>query len=139
MGLAVKARHVPTRLAAGAYILHSGLGMWGAGEEQARGTHDFATSAFPFLKDMPPARFTRLMAAGELATGTLLLAPFVPAAVAGAALTALSGGLMAFYMKAPGLRKEGSIWPTENGIGIAKDVWILGIGLSLLADAAERR
>jgi hypothetical protein len=139
MGLAMKARHVPARLATGAYILHSGMGKWGAGEDEAQGTHGFATSAFPFLKDVPPTKFMRLLSAVELATGALLLAPFVPAAMAGAALTAFSGGLVAFYMRAPGMRKPGSIWPTENGIGLSKDVWMLGIGLSLLADAAKRR
>jgi hypothetical protein len=34
------------------------------------------------------------------------------------------------------LHKPRSVWPTPAGIGISKDVWMLGIGLSLLADIA---
>jgi hypothetical protein len=36
----------------------------------------------------------------------------------------------------PSPHKPHSIWPTAAGIGISKDVWMLGIGLSLLADRA---
>jgi hypothetical protein len=41
-------------------------------------------------------------------------------------------------VKTPGMRREGSIWPTEQGIGLAKDVWMLGIGLSLVLDDVIR-
>ena len=54
----------------------------------------------------------------------------------GAALTAFSGSLVALYLRTPALHKPGSVWPTPNGIGVSKDVWMLGIGLGLLADAA---
>jgi hypothetical protein len=32
------------------------------------------------------------------------------------------------------MRRLGSIWPSRTGIAVSKDVWMLGIGLSLLAD-----
>jgi hypothetical protein len=32
-------RNVPTRVATGAYILHSGLSKWNGSEEQAKGVH----------------------------------------------------------------------------------------------------
>ena len=35
-------------------------------------------------------------------------------------------------------RKAGSVWPTPQGMAVSKDVWMLGIGLGLLADAASR-
>jgi hypothetical protein len=35
------------------------------------------------------------------------------------------------------MRQEGSLRPTEQGIPLAKDVWMVGAGLSLLA--ADRR
>jgi hypothetical protein len=38
------------------------------------------------------------------------------------------------YMRTPALHKPGSYWPTPNGIGVSKDIWMLGIGLGLLAD-----
>ncbi|GAA4057790.1 MULTISPECIES: hypothetical protein [Actinomadura] len=135
----LKLRTVPSRLASGAYILHSGLELWNGDEEQATATHGMAAAAFPFLKGVPPRRFLRLLAAGQIATGAALLAPFVPNALAGTALTGFGGSLVAFYLRAPGLRKPGSVWPSQAGIGVSKDVWLLGIGLGLLADAASER
>ncbi|GLZ11438.1 hypothetical protein Acsp04_16730 [Actinomadura sp. NBRC 104425] len=135
----MKLRTVPGRLACGAYILHSGLELWKGDKEQAAATHGMAAAAFPFLRDVPPHRFLRLLAAGQIATGAALLAPFVPSALAGAALTGFGGSLVAFYLRAPGLRKPGSVWPSREGIGVSKDVWLLGIGLGLLADAATER
>ncbi|PRX97702.1 DoxX family membrane protein [Allonocardiopsis opalescens] len=139
MELLRKARTAPGRLAAGAYILHSGLEKWDGGEEQAAGTHGMAAGAFPFLRSVPPRTFLRLLAATEIATGAALLAPFVPGALAGAALTGFSSGLVALYLRTPALRKPGSVWPTPEGIGVSKDVWLLAIGLGLLADAAAER
>ena len=58
----------------------------------------------------------------------------MPSVLAGAALTAFSGGLLGLYARTPGLRKEGTPLPTQQGIPIAKDVWMLGIGLGLVID-----
>jgi hypothetical protein len=98
-----------------------------------------AAGAFPFLKSIPPERFLKVLAAGEVLTGALLLAPFVPNALAGCALTGFSGSLLAMYARTPALRKPGSVWPTPAGIPVSKDVWMLGIGLGLLADARAKR
>ncbi|MFB9830925.1 hypothetical protein ACFFNX_01810 [Actinoallomurus acaciae] len=136
----MRARTVPGRVTTGAYLLHSGLEHWNGGEEQASGLHTMASNAFPFLKSVPPRRFQRLLSAVEIATGTALLAPVVPPALAGAALTGFSAGLVTLYARTPALRKPGSIWPSQAGIGVSKDVWMLGIGLDLLAGAvADRR
>jgi uncharacterized membrane protein YphA (DoxX/SURF4 family) len=135
----MKVRTMPGRLAAGAYILHSGVEKWHGNEKQAAGVHGMAAGAFPFLEQVPPRRFLKLVAAAEIATGTALLAPVVPAALAGAALTGFSGSLLAMYLRTPALHKPGSVWPTPNGIGISKDVWMLGIGLGLLADGTGDR
>lgn len=35
--------------------------------------------------------------------------------------------------------KPGSIWPSQAGIGVSKDVWMLGIGLGLVLDGFARR
>lgn len=135
----MKLRTVPTRLATGAFVLHAGLGKWGGGEEQAAALHGMAASAIPPLKAVPPARFLRLLSAGEIATGALLLAPFVPNRVVGLALTAFSGGLMTMYARTPALRQPGSIWPSQQGTAVAKDVWMLGIGLGLLLEEHKPR
>ena len=137
MRLAIRAREVAPRLSAGAYILHSGLEKWRGGDEQAAWLQGMAMHALPVFGRLAPRRFLRLLAAGEIVTGAALLTPVVPAAVAGTALTAFATGLMTLYARAPGLRQPGSIWPTQDGIGIAKDVWLVGIGVGLLTDAAR--
>jgi hypothetical protein len=93
-----------------------------------------AAGAFPMFKDMPPTRFLRLLAASEVAIGTALLLPFVSNRRAGAALTGFSGGLVYMYLRTAPLHKPGSYWPTPAGIGVSKDIWMLGIGLGLLVD-----
>jgi hypothetical protein len=86
------------------------------------------------LPGAPAERFLRILAASEIAIGTALLVPVVPNAVAGAALTGFSGSLLAMYARTPAMRKPGSIWPSQAGIAVSKDVWMLGIGLGLVAD-----
>lgn len=139
MALPIAARHIPARLAAGAYIMNSGLDKWNVDEEHAKGLHGMASGAFPFLNAVAPTRFNRMLAVGEIAIGAALLAPFVPTAVAGAALTAFSAGLVTMYLRTPFLRRPGSIRPSEAGIGVSKDIWLVGIGTSLLIDAAGSR
>ena len=87
-------RSLPGRATTGAFILHSGIEKWNGPAEQAEGVHAMAAGAFPFLKSIPPERFLKLLAAGEVVTGSLLLAPFVSNALAGAALTGFSGSLL---------------------------------------------
>jgi uncharacterized membrane protein YphA (DoxX/SURF4 family) len=134
MHLPMKARDLPGRVATGAYILHSGVEKWHGDGAQAAALHAMASGAFPVLKRIPAPRFLRLLAASEIAVGTLLLAPFVPNAVAGLALTGFSGSLVAMYIRTPSLHKPGSVWPSRAGIGVSKDVWMLGIGVGLVLD-----
>jgi len=122
-------------VATGAYILHAGLEKWHGDEKRAEAVHGFATGAYPVFNRLAPKQFLRLLAAGEIATGAALLTPMVPAWLAGTALTGFSGALLGLYARTPGFRKEGSVWPTSQGIAVSKDVWMLGAGLGLLADA----
>ena len=85
------------------------------------------------LERIPPERFVRLLAASEIAIGSALLAPVVPSLVAGAALTGFSGSLLTMYLRTPALHKPGSVWPTQAGTAVSKDVWMLGIGVGLIA------
>jgi uncharacterized membrane protein YphA (DoxX/SURF4 family) len=135
----MKLSHIPLRVVTGAYILHSGLEKWAADEEKAKLVHATAVGAYPVLESMPPTRFLRLLAAGEIATGTALLSPMVSTVKAGVALTGFSGALLGVYAYTPGMRKPGSPWPTPQGIAVSKDVWLLGIGLALLVDALTNR
>jgi len=137
--LSVKARDLPGRITAGGYILHAGLEKWHGDQARAEAIHKMAANAFPVLKDIPPDRFLRLLAASEIAVGTALVVPVIPGALAGAALTGFSGALLALYGRTPALRKPGSIWPSQAGTGVSKDVWMLGIGLGLVAGALSDR
>lgn len=65
--------------------------------------------------------------------------PSIPARiVTGGALTGFSGALVALYLRTPALHKPGSIWPTQAGIGVSRDAWMLGIGLALVLDDLTR-
>ncbi|MCW2811430.1 MAG: hypothetical protein JWP61_1888 [Friedmanniella sp.] len=134
MPFRVLAARLPERLATGGFILHSGLQKWGGDAETAAGIHGMAVGAYPFLAKLQPTHFLRLLAATEIATGAALLVPFVPRALAGAALTAFSAGLVGLYLRTPALHEPGSVWPTPAGIGVSKDVFMLGIGASLVLD-----
>ena len=129
-----KASHLPPRIAAGAFILNSGVGKWSADEETAAQLHGFAVGTYPFLAKLKPKDFVRLLSATEIALGAALLVPVIPSALVGAGLTAFSGGLLGLYARTPGMRKDGTPFPTQQGIAIAKDVWMLGIGLGLVID-----
>jgi hypothetical protein len=134
MRLTIKASHLPPRIAAGAFILNSGVGKWSADDETAAQLHGFAVGAYPFLAKLKPKDFARLLAGTEIALGAALLVPVIPSALVGAGLTAFSGGLLGLYARTPGMRKDGTPFPTQQGIAIAKDVWMLGIGLGLVID-----
>jgi hypothetical protein len=131
-------RDMPTRAASGAFILHAGLEKWKAGEDTVSGIHGMAVGAYPLLAKIPPRTFVNVLAAAEIAVGAVLLVPLVPNRVAGPALTALAVGLLGLYFRTPGLRQPGSVWPTQAGTGVSKDVWLLGTGLTLAADAFRR-
>jgi hypothetical protein len=140
MRIPVRARHLPPRIAAGAFILNSGLGKLSADEQTAAQLHGFAAATYPFVGKLKPADFARLLAVSEIALGSALLVPVVPAGVAGAGLVAFAGGLLGLYARTPGMRKEGSIFPSQEGTALAKDVWMAGIGLGLVIDElADRR
>ena len=129
-----KLRRAPLRLATGAFILSSGLDKRSGDEETAAQLHGFASGTYPFVKQVEPKQFLGLLSTAEIAIGSALLLPVVPAAVAGAALTGFSAGLLGLYLRTPGMHKEGSLAPTQQGTILAKDVWMLGIGLALLID-----
>ena len=110
MGLPITISEIAPRISAGAFILNSGLGKRGADEAAAAGMHGFAAGTYPFLKSVPPQQFAKALSTSEIALG----------------------GLLGLYLKTPGMRKPGSLAPTEAGLAIAKDSWLLGIGIGLL-------
>ena len=127
--------HLPVRAATGAYILNSGLSKRDAPPEVAEQWHGFASSAYPQVSDVPPDRFASTLSTTEMAVGAVLLAPIVPPGLAGLVLTGFSSALLGLYLRTPGLTEEGAVRPSEQGVPLAKDVWLLGIGLALVLDS----
>jgi hypothetical protein len=138
MTMVFEPRDVAPRLATGAFILNSGLGKLKADEATAQGLHGMACTAYPFLDKFEAERFTRLLACTEITVGGALLAPFVPTRLAGLLLTAFSAGLVGLYLRTPGMHEPGSPRPTQDGIALAKDTWMLGIGLGFLTGGPPR-
>ena len=125
---------IPLRVTTGAFILNAGIGKLSADEGTAQFLHAAAASTYPSLfKDMEPKKFARLLAISEIGVGAALLAPMVPATVAGAALTGFGGSLIGMYLKTPSMTLDDGVRPSQEGTAVAKDVWLVGAGLTLIA------
>lgn len=55
--------HVPMRLAAGAFIVNSGIGKLHADEVTAKGLHSVATGTYRFIDKAEPVAFARSLGA----------------------------------------------------------------------------
>jgi len=135
MSLSAKMRRAPMRAVSGAFIVNSGVGKLGADEAVAKQLHGVASGTYGFLGKVDPKLFAKALGAGEIALGGALLLPIVPPFVAGAALAGFSGALLNMYWNTPGMHEEGSPRPTQQGTGVAKDVFMLGMGVGLMADS----
>lgn len=138
MGNRTRLTNLPERVAAGAFILNSGLGKLKADQETAEHLHGMAKGTYPMLESLPADQFAKALALAEVALGGALLLPVVGDRLAGLGLTAFAGGLVGLYLRTPGMRKDGSVLPSQKGTAIAKDVWLLGIGLGLVGDSMRR-
>lgn len=136
MSIAAKLRRAPLRAATGAFILNSGLSKLNVEDEHAKALHGMAAGAYPVLEKVPAKPFAKTLAVSEIALGGALLAPIVPAGLAGLGLMGFSGALLGMYWRTPGMHGEGHPRPTQQGTALAKDVWMFGIGTSLVVDAA---
>jgi hypothetical protein len=136
MTLAAKLRRAPVRIATGAFILNAGIGKLAADDDTAKALHGMASGAYPVLDKVPPKPFLKTVSVAEIVVGGALLTPLVPAGLAGLGLTAFAGSLLGMWWRTPGMHAEGSPKPTQQGTPVAKDVWMLGIGASLIIDAA---
>lgn len=126
--------HIPLRLATGAFVLNSGISKLGADEGTAQFLHGAAAGTYPALfKDMEPKKFAQFLAYSEIGVGAALLMPKVSATVAGAALTGFGASLMGMYFKTPSMTLDDGIRPSQEGTSVAKDVWLVGAGLTLLS------
>lgn len=120
------------RLVSGAFILNSGIGKLHLEEGHAAMLQGAASNAVPQLASLPPAQFGKALSAAEIGLGTLILTPFVPSRLSGLALGVFSAGLIATYLRTPGMTEEDGIRPTATGVPMAKDFWLGGIALALI-------
>jgi hypothetical protein len=134
MRIFAKPQHLPARIAVGAFILNSGVTKLRADDQAAEGVHQFASGTYPFLRKLKARNFAQLLGGAEVALGTALMLPVVPSVIAGTGLAAFSCGLLGLYARTPGMRKPGTPLPTQEGIPLAKDIWMTGIALSLIID-----
>jgi hypothetical protein len=102
--------------------------------------HGWASAAILALGPIKAPVLVRLLSGTEMALWGGAPGAEVPSSVVLVGLVAFSVGLLTLYLKTPGMRQEGSIRPIQQGTGLAKDVGLLGTGLTLLLDdLAERR
>ncbi|MCU1634537.1 MAG: hypothetical protein JWM61_3189 [Micrococcaceae bacterium] len=130
--------HVPLRLTTGAFILNSGLGKTNLDEGSAGYMQAMASKAFPQIGQLEAQQFGKILAASEIAVGSALLAPFVSSKLAGLGLLAFSAGMMTMYFRTPELTQEDGVRPTQDGTSVAKDIWLVGVALSLLLDRKKK-
>jgi hypothetical protein len=138
MRLPMKPHDFPSRVASGLYILHSGSTKLRRDEELAKHVQGMASSAYPSVEDVDPVVFTRALGAAECALGAALVTPLVSSRTAGVGLGAYSAGLLGLYVRLPGMRVHGSLRPSPDGAALAKDVWLMGIALSLMMERRHR-
>ncbi|MHA7304357.1 hypothetical protein ACX80E_03790 [Arthrobacter sp. TMN-49] len=130
MGISIS--NVALRIVSGAFILNTGIGKLSLTPEQAAGLQSSAQRVVPQLGELAPEKFGNYLGFSEIALGALVLTPLVPTRLAGLALGAFSTGLLATYLKTPGLTEPDSIRPTPAGTAMAKDFWLAGIAVALI-------
>lgn len=135
----IRPHQLVLRLAIGASVLASGLRKRKADECTAVDLHAMAVDTCPFLDKVDPVTFTRALSAGQITLGGALLVPLIPNKPVGAGLSVFAVGVLGTYLRAPGMHRPRSLAPTPEGLGLSKDLWLLGAGLSLALEGRERR
>lgn len=136
MGFA--ASQVPLRLATGAFILNSGIGKLHLDPGSAGYLQGMAAKGIPQVSQLEPEKFGKYLSYSEIGIGAALLAPFIPARLAGLALGAFAGGTMLMYFRTPEMTESDGIRPSQEGTPVAKDVWMVGIALALILGRKKR-
>ncbi|MEE3921883.1 hypothetical protein V2I01_37160 [Micromonospora sp. BRA006-A] len=92
-----------------------------------------AVGAMPQLRQIPPDRFAVLLSRGEVALGAAR--PVRPVAAGRGSAHRVRRGPGAALPQDAGYAR-GQPAPSQEGIGLAKDVWLVGAGLTLMLDFA---
>jgi len=128
----------PERFAAGVMLVNAGLGKLQRDKVDAVEVHAEVAAGYPFLEQLPPEQLAKILGVSEIVLGGALLVPLVGDGLAGVALTAFAGAMLSLRVRDPELRRGGGA-PRQKGAAIARDVWLLGIGVGLAADAVRHR
>lgn len=137
--MAINLGHAALRLATGAFILNSGLEKLKIDKDTASALQNMATKAFPQLEGLDPEMFGRTLSYSEIGLGSALLTPFIPSRLVGLGVIALSSGLVLSYLRNPQFTQSDGIRPSQQGTPIAKDFWLLAIGIALLIDPKRKK
>lgn len=116
----------------GAFILNSGLGKRDLPPEAAEGLKQAASAGVPMFNEWNGETFGKFVAYSEIGIGATLLTPFVDRRIAGLALGTFSAGLLSMYLRTPGMTESDGIRPTQEGIPLSKDSWLLAIAGALV-------
>lgn len=127
----------PVRVAVGTFILNSGISKLTGDENYLEHVFSTAITAYPFLESAGASKFGKFFGLCEVVLGSVLLTPVFSDATAGALLVPFAAGLVGLYLKIPGMRLESSLRPSGQGVALAKDSWLLGVGLSLLSTRSK--
>lgn len=130
--MGINTANVALRLVSGSYILNSGIGKLRLPVESAQEIQTMVSNAVPQVQKMEPAVFGKALAMGEIVVGSALLTPFIPSRLAGLGLGAFAAGLVATYLKTPGMTESDGVRPTPNGVHMAKDLLFAGIAVALV-------
>lgn len=118
----------------GAFVLNSGLGKRNLPTEAAQGLQGFASTGVPQVSKLSPDAFGKFVAYSEIGISAALLTPFVSKRIAGLGLGAFSAGLMSMYFRNPGMTKSDGIRPSQEGMSLSKDIFMLAIAGALVTD-----
>lgn len=125
--------NLPIRIAAGVFMVRSGLRKLEAKTEPAGAGQGTADDGRPTPQGATGPRFAKAMGVAEVGLGGALLSPVVVGdAMAGLGLTAFAGGLLGLEARTPGVRPDGGSLPGWEDVAPPEDVWLAGIGLTLL-------
>lgn len=130
MGISIS--NLALRAVSGVFILNSGISKLNLTADQAAGLQSSAQRVIPQLGDLKPEQFGNYLSFSEIALGALVLTPFIPSRLAGLGLGGFSAGLLAAYLKTPGMTEPDGVRPTPAGTAMAKDFWLAGIALALI-------
>ncbi len=132
-------KNIALRLIPGAYIANSGYSKLNMPGEASTGMQQMAVTGIPALAKLPSDKFGHYVGMGELAVGGALLLPLVSNRLAGLGLTAFSAGLLSMYFGDEGNTEADGIRPSAQGTTLAKDSFLLAIGLALMAPEGKKK